>query len=345
MKTANQPLRILFWPMGGHTVASSRYRLYSLLPHLEASGIRPTLLPGGKTKLGVALQGLLLARRADGVFLQKKLPNSTYLKALRAASRRLLYDLDDAYYTLPTLPSPELERVAKLWHSRLDAVLHVADAVITGNDELAAYASRFCKLVHVIPTSVFIPDMPVKKHGEVNPVTVGWIGGRNTLIYLPLLLQVFETLAVLYGPRFLLKIVADAEWTAPGLEANLVNRPWTLESEVAEMLSFDIGIMPLVDDEWSRGKCGFKALQSMAYGLPVVVSPVGVNRVIVQDGINGYLASTPDEWVQALSRLMDSCDLRARLGTHGRALVAGDYSVASAAERLGHVLFTVCQRD
>jgi glycosyltransferase involved in cell wall biosynthesis len=123
------------------------------------------------------------------------------------------------------------------------------------------------------------------------------------------------------------------------------NLDWSLATETTDILNFDIGIMPLRDDEWSRGKCAFKALQMMALGVPVVASPVGANGEVIQDGANGFLAAGTEAWVAKLSRLIDSPTLREELGQRGKATAMQRYSLKEAGEALGQAIRELCEAE
>ena len=213
--------------------------------------------------------------------------------------------------------------------------------MIAGNEFLADYARRYNDAVHVIPTCVdttkFIPRADDRR-GAAVPV-IGWIGTPTTAPYLQALQSVLQEVARTH--RFVLRVCgAGSPLVIPGV--TIEQMPWTLDSEVALFNTCDIGVYPLTDDEWARGKCGFKAIQFMACGVPVVAAPVGVNRDIVEDGVNGLLASTPAEWVEKLRRLIDDPALRATLGRAGRGTIEERYSLnVNAPKMVDAVLDTV----
>jgi glycosyltransferase involved in cell wall biosynthesis len=208
-----------------------------------------------------------------------------------------------------------------------------ADAVIAGNEFLADYARRYSDAVRVIPTCVdttkFVPRAGDRRDAAV-PV-IGWIGTPTTTPYLQALQGVLREVARTH--RFVLRVCgAGSPLAIPGVTVE--QPPWTLASEVALFNTCDIGVYPLTDDEWARGKCGFKAIQFMACGVPVVAAPVGVNRDIVEDGVNGLLAATPAEWVDKIRRLVDDPALRARLGRAGRRTIEARYSLSVNAPKI-----------
>ena len=195
--------------------------------------------------------------------------------------------------------------------------------------------------VTVIPTSVdlsrFVPRRPAAAGSGTasGPPVIGWIGSPTTGAYLRALTPVFQKLAE--RRKFVLRISGTADpVTIPGVEVD--NTPWTLGREVELFNTCDVGVYPLPDDDWSKGKCGFKAIQFMACGVPVVSSAVGVNREIIQDGVNGYLASTNDEWVARLERLLLDAELRRRFAEAGRGTIAERYSLEVNAPKLAAAL-------
>jgi glycosyltransferase involved in cell wall biosynthesis len=164
-----------------------------------------------------------------------------------------------------------------------------------------------------------------QRHGDV---IIGWTGSHSTLKYLQDLEAVLLDIEKAY-PEVTFWVISDGK---PGLSLpRLVFRPWSVETEIADLRQFDIGIMPLPDDLWANGKCGFKALQYLALGIPAVVSPIGVNKFIVEPGVEGFLALNPNEWRGALVRLIEDPDLRNSFGHNGRAKVVQHYSVISRA--------------
>ena len=171
-------------------------------------------------------------------------------------------------------------------------------------------------------------------------MVLGWIGSGTTVKYLDLVRPALEG-AARRCPGVRLQVVG-AEWEGPG-SLPVACKPWRLEDEVADLRGFDVGLMPIADDPWTRGKGGYKLLQYMAAGLPVVAHPVGVNARIVVDGGNGLWARTPAEWEEALVRLASDADLRHRMGRAGRQMVADTYSLRAQQGRLLDLLRAVAE--
>jgi hypothetical protein len=239
----------------------------------------------------------------------------------------LVLDFDDAIW-LPRVGGSRLLRVLHR-ETAVQDILRCAAAVIAGNDFLAEYAGRFNHNVTVVPSSI-----AAEAHKSMaNSNMVGWIGSRTTLPYLKPLRPVFETLGV--KPR----VIASGDPSQLGFDVEF--RPWRLETENEELSQIGVGISPLPDTPWERGKCGVKLLQYMACGMPVVASPVGANANIVTHGVNGFLATQTEEWTTALRRLVADPDLRRQLGAAGRETVATRFSVQRAAETITSVLRTL----
>ena len=227
-----------------------------------------------------------------------------------------------------------------LFRSGNHVIIRSADHVIAGNDYLASYAERYNRSVTTIPTCVDTDRFVPRADGArtATPPVIGWIGSPTTAIYIadlaPVLRRVAETDA------FVARISgAGAPIEMPGVR--MENARWSLDDEVRLFNTCDIGVYPLTDDEWSRGKCGFKAIQFMACGVPVVASAVGVNREIIQDGVNGFLASGEAEWVDKIRRLLNDATLRRRMAEAGRRTVERSYSLHVHAPALASTLRNV----
>jgi glycosyltransferase involved in cell wall biosynthesis len=207
-------------------------------------------------------------------------------------------------------------------------IIQMSAAVIAGNDYLRNYALRHNENVILIPSSVdterYVPSHP---QNERKSVVIGWIGSNTTKNFLYDLKGVFAELSKRYA-NLEFEFVG-ARFYGFGL-GTMVNKEWSLGDELTDLQGFDIGIMPMPDNEWTRGKCGFKALLYMSCGIPVIASPVGVNAEIVEDGVNGFLASSEKEWSEKLSLLIEDKALRGAMGKRGREEVVERYSLRSS---------------
>lgn len=243
------------------------------------------------------------------------------------ASRRapVLFDFDDAIWIRTT--SAANSRFAWLKNvEKIPRLVAQAHTVIAGNAFLAGWARQYATNVHVVPTVVDTDHFAPAPSRPEGPVVIGWSGSGSTIEHLRPLLPVLERLAARVGNRVQVRVMGDAAFTHAPL--GLRGEAWSPAAELELLRRMDIGLMPLPDDEWSRGKCGLKALVAMSVGAATVMSPVGVNREIVRHGESGFLAGADDEWLEVLTRLVDDADLRRRVGDAGRQRVIDAYSVA-----------------
>jgi glycosyltransferase involved in cell wall biosynthesis len=256
-------------------------------------------------------------------------------RRLARAGIPLVYDFDDAVYLPNTSDANRI--ISSLKNpAKFGEIVRLCRHVIAGNTHLAGVARQYNDAVTVVPTSVdtdtWIPD-PGRRGESALPV-IGWIGTPTTAQYLQDLGPVLQDLAREH--QFVLRVsgsLSPVAFTGVTVE----NVPWRLDKEVELFNTCDIGVYPLPDDEWTRGKCGFKAIQFMACSVPVVAAPVGVNREIIADGVSGLLADNPRAWKEKLSALLARPDLRASLGREGRATIQARYSLAAHAPTLVQV--------
>lgn len=251
-------------------------------------------------------------------------------------------DYDDAvFHSYDQHRSPA---VRFFWGRRLDGLMANAALVVAGNEYLAERArSAGAPWIEVLPTVVDLARYPVPDAAEAvkntqAPVLV-WIGSPSTVRYLELLWEPLLRLAERLP--FVLRVIGG-ELALPGVQIQCL--PWTEDTEVGHIRSADLGVMPLLDSPWERGKCGYKLIQYMACGLPVVASPVGVNVDIVKNGENGFLAGTSQQWESALERLIVDATLRVRMGAIGRRKVEQSYCLQATAPRLAGWLRKAAQK-
>ena len=339
--------------------ASSRVRYLQYLPYFCAQGTSVSVFPlfsndylfaayeGGSRWLEV-VRGyagrvfvLLKAREYDVVLIEKELfpfLPASWERWLRTIGVPYVVDYDDALFHV--YDSHPNSIVRGLMGRKIDSVMHHAGAVLAGNSYLAERAMQAgAHRVQVIPT-VVDADRYLPSIGDITDVPiVGWIGSPKTSHYLWPLVPIFEALKRKREVRF----VAVGARPVDFLNTPVEVWPWSEESEVRSIQRFDIGIMPLVDSPWERGKCGYKLLQYMACGIPVVGSPVGVNCEIVEEGKNGRLADTPEQWGQVLVEMLDAGrPWRKQLGRAGRMRIINWYSLQVQAPRFYSALKEVC---
>lgn len=324
----------------GNNKPSSRLRLVQAVDFLEARGHEVTLQEIGSgfyARLGMLAE----ARKHDLVLLQKKLLQPWLLRLLSHMNPNLIFDCDDA------VMFHELERGEPLrgdFFQRFVLTAATARGVIVGNNYLAdfAHAARSGSLsqnenrdVLVLPTAPRVADIPAKVYEKKDTVTVGWIGTKGNLRQLH---HIADALRGAYAevPSLRFKVVCDINPEIHGLPVEF--KLWSKNDEVADLHSFDIGVMPLEDNLWTRGKGGYKLLQYLAAGVPAIASPVGINAEILRHGENGLLAKGAAEWREALVNLARDASLRERLGQAGRKTVEEGYSFEHYQRRLADFL-------
>jgi glycosyltransferase involved in cell wall biosynthesis len=258
---------------------------------------------------------------------------------IKRANVPLVFDFDDAIF-LPSAGSANgIFRLLR-FPGKTRMICRLASHVIVGNSYLADYGRRFNDRVTVIPSTIDTDKYRAERRKTENdPPVIGWSGSFSTLQYLKAFGGVLQKLA--RKERFRLRVVGAEGLRIEGVEIETV--PWNARTEVADLSPIDIGIMPLPDDKWTRGKCGLKALQYMALGIPTVCSPVGVNSNIIRDGRNGFTAATEEDWLDRLTRLLRSPSLRESLGTAGRLTVEAEYSASVHAPRVHQIFQSVNQ--
>lgn len=269
---------------------------------------------------------LIKAQKIDLVWVQREalLGPTSYFERWWAKRKPLLYDFDDSIWL------KDVSRANRLfaWLKRPEKtaeIIQVSSVVTVCNAYLEAYVRQFHDRFMRIPTVIDTERYPLLPFRERNEVVVGWSGSHTTEKYLRTIESVLLTLQKKYGARVRFRFIGVPTYWPQGLRGESL--PWRAETEVADLSEIDIGLMPLPDDPWTRGKCGLKALQYMALGRPAVASPVSINCEIIQDGYNGYLARTPEEWIEKLSDLIENPEKRHQMGIAARQTVEKYYSV------------------
>ena len=252
---------------------------------------------------------------------------------LRLLGKPYVVDYDDAVFHNYDLHSNRAIRF--LLGRKIDTVMRQAAMVIVGNDYLADRARRAgANRVEYLPSVIDLDRYQVISPQEKGVFTIGWIGSPSATYYLKIVEPAFSEICKGGNTCVVLVGAGSTDLMAVPFEV----RPWSEDTEVVDIQKFDVGIMPLPDTPWERGKCGFKLIQYMACGLPVVASPIGVNISIVEHGVNGFLADTTDEWARALNTLRDKPELRLKMGRAGRAKVEAEYCLQVTAPRMLELL-------
>jgi glycosyltransferase involved in cell wall biosynthesis len=259
---------------------------------------------------------------------------------LASFGRPIVYDFDDAFFhAYDQSPNPLVRHGLGGKHA---AQLKRAAACCCGNEYIESFVSRFCDRTMVLPTVVDTEAyLPAPSKGS-DRVTIGWIGSPSTWSGVRPILPVLRDMVATHDARFL--VIGAGRAAEADRFTGMELREWSEATEIADVQAMDIGIMPLLDKPFERGKSGYKLVQYMACGLPVVASPIGVNSQMVEDGGNGFLAAGDEDWRRALSQLVEDPKLRRQLGQHGRQLAVKSYSLASQAPRLIEFLKTAASR-
>ena len=344
-------MKVLLFSRYDRLGASSRVRLYQYLPYLKAHGIDVTVSPlltddylhkfySGRVnhlteRIGPYFQRvveLLKTRRFDLLWIEKELfpwlPSWCEMLITRLGVPYIV-DYDDALFHRYDTHSNRLVR--KIFGNKIDAVMRNAALVTAGNEYLMTRAKKAgAKRVEYLPTVVDMERYSVMDNVENSVFTIGWIGSPTTVKYLEMIRSVLLEWCQKDNSR--LVIIGADSFELDGIRVE--HHPWLLNSEVSEIQRFDIGIMPLPDNLWERGKCGYKLIQYMACGKPVIASRVGVNLKIVEHGINGFLAGSKKEWIEALDFLYTDFECRDAMGKKGRKKVGKHYCVQVMAPQL-----------
>jgi glycosyltransferase involved in cell wall biosynthesis len=346
-------LALVPYPAG--RAPGQRYRIEQWAPLLRAAGVEVTFSPflsaramdvlyrpgHTATKLGDGVRGYLrrlaeVMRQnpVDVVFVYREasLLGPAWIERLYSWRLPLVFDFDDAIYLRGSSPANAWSRILKSTGKPV-AICHLARQVIVGNDVLASFASQHARRVTVIPSTIDTELYQVRPRPPNSRPIVGWTGSVTSVRYLASLGSVLRKLRE--KEDFELLVIGE-RMEIEGVTVRCI--PWKAETEVEDLRPLDVGVMPLSEDEWCRGKCGMKALQYMALGIPPVVSPIGVNAKIVRDGVDGFHARTEEEWVDRIALLLRDESLRKRMGRAARKTVEDAYSARVHVPRVAQVL-------
>jgi glycosyltransferase involved in cell wall biosynthesis len=344
------PLRILGETAYPLNIASGRVRVASFAPFLAEHGVelgfRATLTADEYRLLSspasMARKGLVLAASSARAALHRVRNELLLVHRLRLMSPLPLidppmaldaYDFDDALFLGSAAPVNRRFQWAKQEAGRCLECLRRARLVIAGNAFLASEARHHAHRVEIVPSCVDPSRQPLARHEPVEVATIGWIGSQTTSVYVKPVLPVFERLNADRLRVRLVLVGADRAIDAPWIE----HRRWSSETETSDLASFDVGIMPLPDTAWARGKCGYKILQYFSAGVPAVASPVGVTSELVGTE-RGVLAAGQQEWYSALEALIADADERRQRGAAARTYVEREFSYHRWAPELATML-------
>jgi glycosyltransferase involved in cell wall biosynthesis len=305
---------------------SYRHRMRSLIDPLQAAGwqVRAEQFPSGRYGLRT-WERRTLWRWADVTVLHQIKLSSIEARLFAALSRRRVFDVDDAIYVRKPRRLGDLPDESAWRKKKFAATCRWVEVVAAGNDVLAGVARASAKEVAVLPTSIDTARYERTFAGPAEAPTIAWIGSPENLIYLDMIRPALARLSKRYPLKLRVICSEFPEWT----DVHVERVPWSAATEAHSLAGAHIGVMPLTDDAWSRGKCAFKLLQYMAAALPCVASPVGANTEAVMDGINGFHATDVDQWERSLEKLILSADLRAGFGARGLQHVEQRYALRS----------------
>ncbi len=305
---------------------SYRHRMRSLIESLTAAGwqVRAEQFPSGRYGLRTWERRAIL-RWADVTVLHQIKLSSLEARLFAAFSRKLVFDVDDAIYVRKPRRLGEPPDESAWRKKKFAATCRWVDAVAAGNDVLAGVARAAAEEVVVLPTSIDTACYELTFAGPAEVPTIAWIGSPENLIYLDMIRPALARLTQRHSLKLRVICSEFPDWN----DVNVERVPWSSASEAHSLAGAHIGVMPLTDDAWSRGKCAFKLLQYMASALPCVASPVGANTEAVKDGVNGFHATDADEWERSLEKLILSPQLRASFGAKGREHVEHRYALRS----------------
>lgn len=337
--------RVLFLTISDHRGASSRYRVYQYLPGLDAAGFDTKVIPPGERgpsltrpfrRIREESRLLRAAKDADLIYIQRRLFSTWFIERLLRLRRPLVFDFDDSIFTSPRGNWSAVTKTRVI--ARLAKVLRGSSLVVAGNRYLAEFAKAYARHVEILPTAIDLSRYQKKASKRSNGLTLGWIGNEVNQRYLDLLRGLLLALAEELADLRLV-VVSDRDYGTPGVMVE--NRRWSERTEVDDLLSFDIGLMPLEKNEWTLGKCALKALQYMAASVPAVCSAVGANQEIIDNGVDGFLCGSESDWREAITCLASDPSLRATIGTRGRAKVERSYSTEKVSGQLVKLLLSL----
>jgi len=337
-------MKVIFLPVGGYDTPSSRYRCYYFAEELKKHDFDVTIIPSvfpmhpiksKRRSLSLQIKNFLtklnILRKAKDeiIYVQKDVFRRGMIHLYFLFKRgKLVFDFDDAIYLDNLYVVNKMLKISKL--------------IVTGNEHLKNYAMQFNKKVYVIPTSLNTDVWKPLSKKKTSETVIGWIGMPSNFQFLNVLYNPLKVLSQKYD--FTFKIISTfdfPQYAIPDFEGVHVERAkWSLKTERRELAEVDIGVYPLPDNEWSKGKCGLKTLQYMAMEISPICSRVGVNNIMIQDGRNGLLASTEKEWIKKLSLLIENTTLRRQLGKSARITIEKNYSLRSNGKKLANILKT-----
>lgn len=353
-------MRILLLPRYDFTGPSSRYRFYQYIPYLKEQKweliVKPLLSnnyikylyektpwPVNEIVIGYFKRIILLLnkKKYDIIWIEQEafpwIPPFIE-KLLIKSDTKLIADYDDAFFHRYDLHKYFL--IKYLLGKKIDMVMNIANLVLAGNEYLAERAkNNNAKKIEIFPTAVDTDKFIKKEFNKEHYFTIGWIGSPSTTRYLYLIEKALKEIYNQGNVRFAFIGAGDLKFK----NFPTLNIDWDESTEVEEISKFDVGIMPLADSPFEKGKCGLKLIQYLSCGIPVIGSPVGVNNKIIQHGINGFKADTIEDWIKYLKIMKEDLDLRKKMGVEGRKFIIKNYSLECNSKRLVSLFKNIVQ--
>lgn len=334
---------------------SARVRVYQYLPFLDKNGVKYKLLPIIHTNYNrmnsllfrslsifirsyiIFFYSILISKNYDAIFLHRTIFPLGY-RLLPLFFKKIIYDFDDALFLRP---DGEYGLISKMiffiYAKSFENMLSISTHVLTTNNFNKNYAKQFCENITMIPGPIdsnrYKP--PHNKILAKKKITLGWIGSSSTAQYLVEIEDALVELKKKYP--IAIKFVGSSSFEILK-NVDFVGKEWSYEDELADLNDFDIGIMPLPNTEWIKGKGAYKLLQYMAMGIPSVSTPVGIVSEIVEDGVNGFTARDNHEWVTKIASLIEDPELRKKMGNNARLTIENKYSLIKASQKFIEVL-------
>lgn len=356
-------MRVLFVSYGTEKAPATRYRVMQYLPQLKRRGIEChffSVLSKSSTTFMIKspdfgllkkllyyvyvslertlrlIRVIIISRKFNAIFLQRVTFPLRLEILLKAANKNIIFDIDDAIY-LPDKEGDDLLTKIKKYVKKREVIntLKVSRTVIVENEHIRRFVSKYCNRVAKIPGPINTERFFMRPRNEDKKVVIGWIGSPATTSYLHMLNDVFRHIGEKYNfVNF--KFIGLGNYV--NRDIKMTKTPWSYGNEVRDLQGCDIGIMPMPDNEWTRGKLGCKMLQYMAVGIPAVVSYTPTNAEIIKNRINGFFAGNTEEWIRILSELIENRSLRERTGQEGRVTVTAECSLSRNVDKLAGIL-------
>jgi glycosyltransferase involved in cell wall biosynthesis len=245
-------------------------------------------------------------------------------RAVKASNIPMIFDFDDSIWLMNVSKANRYFSFMKN-PSKTKDLISMSNLVFAGNQYLADYALKYNHNILIVPTTIDTSEYTPIKRPQNSKVVIGWSGSITTIQHFEFAIPFLRRIKDMFGSKVEFRVIGDANFQND--ELGIQGMAWNKDTELEDLCSFDVGIMPLPDDEWAKGKCGLKGLQYMALGIPTIMSPVGVNTEIISHGKNGFLVSSTENWIECLSLLINDVDLRNQIGMKGRLTVIQHYSV------------------